>query len=169
MHKVPSEQRSASGLRWLWLTLAVLVIDQLTKIGVAGNLSLYERIDVMPWLNVVYVHNPGAAFSFLSDAGGWQRWLFSLLALAISVLLVGWLARLPASDKWQGSAFALIIGGALGNLIDRARLGHVIDFIDFHVGQWHWPAFNVADSAIVVAAAILIVHSLLAKKTENND
>lgn len=160
--------RPASGLRWLWLTLLVIIADQVTKLWVADSMSLYQQIELLPWLNLTYVHNPGAAFSFLSDAGGWQRWFFSLIAVAISGLLVFWLRKLPVSDKWQGPAFALIIGGALGNLIDRALHGHVVDFIDFHVNTWHWPAFNIADSAIVIAAFILVLHSLLVRESRND-
>jgi len=149
-----------SGLGWLWLTGLVLLVDQLTKLWVMASFELYDSVALLPWLNLTYVHNFGAAFSFLHHAGGWQRWLFSLIAVGVSVLLLFWLGRIRYRQWLAGSAYSLILGGALGNLIDRAWHGFVIDFIDFHVNRWHWPAFNVADSAICIGAALLIWDAL---------
>jgi len=149
-----------SGLGWLWLTVLVLVVDQLTKGWVMARFELYESQALLSWLNVTYVHNYGAAFSFLHHAGGWQRWMFSAIAIGVSALLLFWLARISYRQWLQGSAYSLILGGALGNLVDRSWHGFVVDFIDFHLGQWHWPAFNVADSAICIGAALIAWEAL---------
>lgn len=149
----------SSGLRWLWLTVVVIAVDLATKYAVLANFALYERKVMTGFFNLVYVRNYGAAFSFLSDAGGWQRWFFTGLAVAICVALLVWMRRLPAKDFLQAGGSALIIGGALGNLYDRMVHGFVVDFLDFHLGQWSWPAFNVADSAICVGAVLLVLAS----------
>lgn len=154
----------AGGLRWLWLTGAVLVLDQLTKVWVAATLSLYERIPLLPFLDITRVHNRGAAFSFLSTAAGWQRWFFTALALAVSVAILVWLRRLPGRQRRLAAGLALVLGGALGNLWDRLQHGYVVDFIDVYYGGWHWPAFNVADSAISIGAALLILDALAVRK-----
>ncbi len=154
----------AGGLRWLWLTGAVLILDQLTKFWIAANLSIYERINLLPFLDITRVHNRGAAFSFLSSASGWQRWFFTVLALAVSVMILFWLRRLPAGQQRLAAGLALVLGGALGNLWDRLQFGYVVYFIDVYYGNWHWPAFNVADSAITVGAALLILDALAARK-----
>lgn len=143
-------------LAWLWLSLAVLVADLASKELALALLEPGRPVPVLPVLNWTLVFNPGAAFSFLGDAGGWQRWLFSGLALVVSVLLVVWLRQTPREQRWLASAYALILGGAVGNLIDRLRHGHVVDFVDVHWRGWHFPAFNVADAAITCGAAILI-------------
>ncbi len=143
-------------LKWLWLSLLVIVLDQLSKYFVSNWLQLYESVAVLPFFNFTLLHNPGAAFSFLADAGGWQRWFFTAIALIVSVVIVAWLRRLPAAEKWQAAALALILGGALGNVIDRMRLGYVVDFLDVYYRQWHWPPFNIADSAITVGVVILL-------------
>lgn len=143
-------------LKLLWLALLVVVLDQLSKVVVSSWLQLYESVAVLPFFNFTLLHNPGAAFSFLADAGGWQRWFFTAIALFVSVVITVWLRRLPAEEKWQAAALALILGGALGNVIDRLRFGYVVDFLDFYYQQWHWPAFNIADSAITVGVAILL-------------
>jgi len=143
-------------LKWLWLALLVIVLDQLSKVVVSSWLQLYESVAVLPFFSVTLLHNPGAAFSFLADAGGWQHWFFTAIALFVSVVITVWLRRLPAEEKWQAAALALILGGALGNVIDRLRLGYVVDFLDFYYQQWHWPAFNIADSAITVGVALLL-------------
>jgi len=142
--------------RWLWLSVVIVVLDQLTKQLVELNLSLYDVIPLIPSLNLTLAYNEGAAFSFLSDQGGWQRWFFSGLALLVSLVLVGWLAKLK-NERLLAVTLALIIGGAVGNLIDRVLFGHVIDFIDVYVQQWHWPAFNVADSAITIGVVLMFV------------
>jgi len=153
-----------SGLRWLWLAALTLLLDQLSKLAVLHGLPFgYPGLSLLPGLNLVHVYNEGAAFSFLAGQGGWQRWLFSLFALAICGLLGWWLRRLPATAAWLGSAYSLVIGGALGNLLDRLLYGHVVDFIDVYVGRWHWPAFNLADSAICVGAVMIVLDGLFAK------
>jgi len=152
-------QKRASGLRFLWLTLALIAIDQFTKQWVIRVFDLYESVAVMPYVNLTYVRNFGAAFSFLSDQGGWQRWLFTILAITISVVLVIWLRRNPAGLWRQNLAFSLILAGAVGNVIDRLIYGYVIDFIDVYVNQWHWPAFNVADSAITIGAILMLLEA----------
>jgi len=157
-----------TGLRWLWLTLLCLVLDQVTKHWVAGSMELYQSITVFPFFNITYVHNLGAAFSFLADQGGWQRWFFTVIAAVASVLFVYWLAKTPKDNRNLGIAFALLLSGALGNLIDRMLLGYVIDFLDFYVGSYHWPAFNVADSAIFIGAALMILDSFI-NPSETNE
>lgn len=148
--------KSATGLRWLWVAFVALVLDQITKIAVIKYLDLYERIEVIPFFNLTHVHNPGAAFSFLGDAGGWQRWFFTAIAIGVSGLLLYWLRKNKATQVSQNLAFTLILGGAIGNVIDRALYGYVIDFLDVYVGNHHWPAFNIADSAICIGAALLL-------------
>jgi signal peptidase II len=146
------------GLRWLWLAGLALVLDQITKLVVIAKLAPYQ--DVIPltgFFNLVHVHNKGAAFSLLADQPGWQRGFFIVLALIASAVIV-YLLRKPGKPLFH-VALALILGGALGNVIDRILYGHVIDFLDFYVGGWHWPAFNVADSAITLGAVLLIYDS----------
>ncbi|MAG75681.1 MAG: signal peptidase II [Colwelliaceae bacterium] len=150
---------STTALKWLWLTLLFLVVDQVTKHWVTGTFDLYESVAIMPYFNLTYVHNEGAAFSFLADQGGWQRWLFAAIATAACVLFTYWMAKTPASNKVLGVGFALMLSGAMGNLIDRVLLGYVIDFLDFYIGNSHWPAFNIADSVIFVGAALMIYDS----------
>ncbi len=147
---------------WLLLTLAVIVLDQWTKWLITQNFIEYQSFTVLPVLDLVRLHNEGAAFSFLSNAGGWQRWMFTALGIGVSAALIVWLKRLPARGQFLlAAALALIVGGALGNVIDRILLGHVIDFIHVHYRQWYFPAFNIADSAITVGAVLLILDSVL--------
>ncbi|MBD8512806.1 signal peptidase II [Photobacterium sp. CAU 1568] len=157
-----------SGIRWLWLAVLVFAIDIGTKLLVMDSMGYGwpNRIEVLPFFNLLYVHNYGAAFSFLSDASGWQRWLFTAIALGVTALLMVWMRRTPASHIMVNSAYALIIGGALGNLFDRLYHGFVVDFLDFYIGQHHWPAFNIADSAICVGAGLIILEGFLAGKTK---
>lgn len=147
-------------LRWLWVSGLVIVLDQLTKWWASASLEYGVPVPVMPLFNLTLMHNTGAAFSFLSEGGGWQRWFFAILALAISVVLVVWLKRLQQEQRWLAVALTLVLGGALGNVIDRVYLGYVIDFLDFYYQQHHWPAFNLADSAIFVGALMLIIDTL---------
>ena len=142
---------------WLWLSMAVIALDQATKFLVTRFLDLYERVEVLPVLDFTLLHNTGAAFSILAGASGWQRWFFIVLAVVVSLALVVWLWRLPRGDRLIAIALALVLGGALGNLIDRVRLGYVVDFIHAHWGPAYFPAFNIADSAITVGAALLIL------------
>ncbi|HVP34616.1 MAG TPA: signal peptidase II [Steroidobacteraceae bacterium] len=149
---------AASGWRWLPLTAAVVVLDQVSKAWVLQHFALFERVQVTPVLDIVLTYNTGAAFSMLADAPGWQRWVFVALALGVSAVLLVWLRRLAAATHALiACGLALIVGGALGNMIDRLRLGHVIDFIHAHWGTHYFPAFNVADSAITVGAALLLL------------
>ena len=147
-------------LRWRWLSLFVLLLDQSSKQLAEASLQLHERIPLLPFFNLTLAYNEGAAFSFLSDQGGWQRWLFSGLALLVTLVLVGWMRRLRGDERLLALSLALIVGGALGNLVDRMLWGHVIDFLDLYYGQWHWPAFNLADSAIVLGVSLFILDTL---------
>jgi len=149
------ERRGA--FRWLWCSLAVIIADQVTKIAVVAGLGPGSSVELIPTLDLVLVYNTGAAFSFLSTAGGWQRWFFIGIAVVVCGFILHWMRELPRRARWYPLALALILGGAVGNVIDRVRIGAVVDFIDFHVGDWHWPAFNVADSAICVGAALLVL------------
>lgn len=150
-------------LKWLGLSGVIIVLDQLTKVVMSNWLELYQTVAVMPYFNFTLAHNSGAAFSFLAGAGGWQRWFFIVLALVVSAVLVLWLSRLKVTAKMEAIAISLIIGGAIGNVLDRFLYGYVIDFIDVYVGSYHWPAFNIADAAICIGAVLLIWDSF--KKT----
>jgi signal peptidase II len=151
-----------NGWRWLPVALAVIVLDQFTKQLVVTRLEYAELVELLPVLNLTHVYNPGAAFSFLAEASGWQRWLFAGLALVVGTIILVWLKRLKARSQWMLScALALILGGALGNVIDRIRLGHVVDFVDAHWGGAHFPAFNVADAGITVGAVLLLLDAFL--------
>ena len=153
-------------LKWLWLAVVVIMLDQITKQIAANTLEMYQPVAVMPMFNWTLMHNTGAAFSFLSDEGGWQRWFFTTIAIIVSTVLIAWTSKLKADEKWQAIAFALILGGAIGNVIDRIIHGYVIDFIDVYYQQWHWPAFNIADSGIFVGVAVLIIESFRQHKRE---
>ncbi len=153
---------------WLWLSLLVLVLDQATKWLARTSLRPFEPVALVPNVNLTLMFNEGAAFSLLASAGGWQRWLFVTLALVLSIALTVWLLRLERGDGFQALGLALLIGGAVGNLIDRVLLGHVVDFIQIYLPAipWElfnpWPAFNIADSAISVGAVILLIATLVA-------
>ncbi|HKT32556.1 MAG TPA: signal peptidase II [Gammaproteobacteria bacterium] len=150
---------------WLWLSAAVILLDQLSKWLVASHLAVYDSIRVLPVFNLVLIHNPGAAWSFLAGASGWQRWLFTILALAVSAAIVVWLRFLPRREyRWRAIALSLVLAGALGNVIDRLWHGYVIDFLQFHYQGWYYPAFNLADSAITVGAAMLILEGLFSRR-----
>ncbi len=145
-----------SKLCWLSLAAVVVALDQLTKQWVEAWLRLHESVEVLPFLHLTYVRNPGAAFSFLASASGWQRWFFLGLAAAASGVIWVWLWRLDTEKVAQGVGLSLILGGAIGNGIDRARFGYVIDFVDVFYQHWHWPAFNLADAAITIGVALLM-------------
>jgi len=151
----------------LVLSVLVLVIDQLSKAHFEGALEMYQQIVVIPdYFSWTLAYNTGAAFSFLADSSGWQRWLLALIAVVVSAVLVVWLKRLGRNDTWLAIALALVLGGALGNLYDRIALGHVIDFILVHwQNRWYFPAFNFADSAITVGAIMLALDMFKSKKT----
>ena len=145
-------------LRWLWLSVVVVILDQLTKLWIDSSMTLHERLPLIDgFFDLTLAYNPGAAFSFLADAGGWQRWFFTILSTVVTLILVVWLKRLQAHEKITAVALALIIGGAIGNLIDRIAYGHVIDFLLVYYQQWSWPAFNVADSAISIGVILMLL------------
>ena len=153
-------------LRWLWLSLIVIGLDQISKQLIESSFLVFETVPVLPFMNLTLAYNEGAAFSFLSDQGGWQRWLFVGLALVVTAVLVVWLSRLQPRERLVAVALSLVIGGAVGNLIDRILFGHVIDFLDFYYGQWHWPAFNIADSAITIGVVLMFVDVLFGSSGE---
>jgi len=146
-------------LSWLWLSAVVIVLDQISKLYFENSLSLYQQIVIIPdYFSWTLAYNTGAAFSFLADGAGWQRWFFAVIALAVSAMLVVWMKGLKQHEHWLAVALALVLGGALGNLIDRVAYGHVIDFILLHWQQrWYFPAFNLADSAITAGAIMLML------------
>lgn len=146
-------------LSWLWLSATVVVLDYLTKVWASHALIYRYSVDVLPVLNWTLAHNTGAAFSFLHDAGGWQRWFFVVVAVVVSIALVLWLSRQPRTARWVPVAIALLLGGALGNLHDRALQGYVVDFIHVHYAGYNFPAFNVADCGITIGAIMLIIDS----------
>ncbi|MEO5572899.1 MAG: signal peptidase II [Gammaproteobacteria bacterium] len=151
-------------LKWLWLSVVVIGLDQVSKYFASSSLNLHEPISVLPFFNLTLMHNQGAAFSFLSQAGGWQRWFFTIIALVVTAVIVQWIRRLSSTETWMAAALSLIAGGALGNVWDRIQLGYVVDFIDVYYGTWHWPAFNIADSAITIGAVMLIVEGFKGKR-----
>ncbi len=146
-------------LKWLWISALTLILDQASKLAVDGSMQLYESIPLLPYFNLTYVHNTGAAFSFLANAGGWQRWLFAGLAVVMSSVIAVWLARLQKHETLMAVALSLVLGGAIGNLIDRVAYGYVIDFLDVYYQHAHWPAFNIADSAICVGVGLMLLES----------
>jgi len=151
-------------LKWLGLSFLAVLLDQLSKLLIADNMQLYQSINIMPYVNLTYVHNTGAAFSFLSEAGGWQRWFFAALAIIIGAVIAVWLSRLKAHETLMAVSLSLVLGGAIGNLIDRLAYGYVIDFLDVYVQTWHWPAFNVADSAISLGVVLMLLESFAVGK-----
>lgn len=150
-------------LWWLSLTFIVVIVDQASKYFVTKYLVLFRPVLLLPDLNFTLAHNEGAAFGFLKYMGGWQRYLFSVVAIITSAIIVFWLYRLPRRDHWTAAALAFILGGALGNLLDRVRFGYVVDFVDVYVRNWHFATFNVADIAINIGVIILIVTYLTSK------
>jgi signal peptidase II len=157
-----SERIERSGLRWLWLSAIIFVIDQATKYWTVQALDLYESYQVLPFFHFTSARNYGAAFSFLGDAGGWQRYLFTVIALAVSAYLIYSLKHNSQLQRWTNIAFALILAGAIGNVTDRLLFGYVVDFLDFDLGFYRWPTFNVADISIFIGAAIMILESFFA-------
>lgn len=160
---------SDTGLRFTWISIIAIVLDQLTKQAVMNSMDLYQSIQILPFFNMTYVHNYGAAFSILYDAGGWQRYFLSALAIIVSGVIVWWLRQSTKEQVLLPVAFSFILGGALGNVLDRILHGYVIDFLDFYYGSYHWPAFNVADSAIFIGAGLLIIDMFINKETKEND
>ncbi|WP_296127222.1 signal peptidase II [Pseudomonas sp. Ga0074129] len=154
-------------LPWLWLSLVIFVVDQASKFWFDNNLTMYQQIVIIPdYFSWTLLYNTGAAFSFLADAAGWQRWFFAAVAVGVSVVLVVWLKRLKPEETWLALALAMVLGGALGNLVDRVVFGHVVDFILLHWHQqWYFPAFNVADMAITGGAILLALDMFKSDKS----
>jgi signal peptidase II len=151
---------------WVWYVIALVVValDQASKLWISNHLTYGEPVEFTAFFNFTLLHNHGAAFSFLAEQGGWQRWFFALIAIAVSTLLVVWIARSSLNNKRESFALAFILGGAIGNLYDRIALGYVVDFIVVHYNTYFWPAFNLADSAITLGAFVLIAEMLLKKE-----
>ena len=147
----------AGALKWLWVTLCVIVLDLGSKSLASAHLTYALPVPVLPFFDLTLLHNPGAAFSFLASAGGWQRWFFATVAIGVCVVLLQWLRTTLASQWYMRLALTFIMGGALGNLYDRIIHGYVVDFISIHYAGWYFPAFNLADAAITIGAAILII------------
>ncbi|MDM8566547.1 signal peptidase II [Candidatus Halobeggiatoa sp. HSG11] len=154
------------GLRWIWISILVIILDQASKLWMDSYLSFNQPVNILPFFDLRLLYNTGAAWSFLADAGGWQRWFLAALAFGISIVLIVWLTRLERKQVWLAIALTLVLGGAVGNLIDRVIYGYVIDFIDIYYQQWHWPAFNIADSAISVGAVMLVIDAILEGRKE---
>lgn len=153
------EDRGALG--WLWLSAFVVVADQLSKAYIVAAFDLYDRVQLLPVFGITRLHNTGAAFSFLASAGGWQRWFFVAVAVAVTALVCVWLQRMPRrGHAWLAASLALIVGGAIGNVIDRLLRGYVVDFLSVHWDRWYFPAFNFADSALTVGAVMLLIESV---------
>ena len=163
-----SRSLCSTGLRWLWVMVLVIVADFASKQWIMAHMQLHETRALLPSLNLFYAHNYGAAFSFLADKGGWQRWFFAGIAIAIAIVLVVMMYRNRASQRMTNIAYALIIGGALGNLLDRFWHGFVVDFIDFYVGDWHFATFNIADCGVCIGAALVILEGFIAS-SRNTD
>ena len=159
MAKASLKKSSAGMLPWLGLALILLIADQFTKVLILGYYRLGDATYVTSFFNVVRVHNTGAAFSFLASAAGWQRWFFTAIGLLAAVFII-WMLKSHAGQKLFSFAMACILGGAVGNVIDRTLHGYVVDFLDFHYGNWHFPAFNIADSAISIGAICLVLDEL---------
>ena len=149
---------------WLLLATVMLVLDLWTKHLASQNLELFRPVVITPWLNLTLAHNEGAAFSLLADAGGWQRWFFTAVAVLVSGVLLVWLKRLPNNARLLPVAITMVLAGALGNMIDRIRQGYVVDFIDMHYQGWHWPAFNVADMVIVTGVFLLLIEGFIPRR-----
>lgn len=159
-----SSQRALLGYT---IALVVLGFDQYTKVLATAHLAYRVPVEVTSWFDLMLAHNTGAAFSFLADAGGWQRWFFVVIALVVSGVMVVWLSRLGNERRWLGVALGGILGGGLGNLLDRLNHGYVVDFISLHYAEWYWPAFNIADSAISVGAVIIVLDSFFGSQSHH--
>jgi signal peptidase II len=165
---LPNSAEDAAMLKqWLWLSILIMVLDQGTKYLAETLLTLHQPVPVLPSFNLTLTYNTGAAFSFLAGAGGWQRWFFLGLGIAVSIALLIWLHRLKPSEKWLAVALAFILAGAVGNLIDRIWLGKVIDFIELYYDRWSFPVFNIADIAINIGAGLLIIDSFRNRQADS--
>jgi len=175
-NKSPNTQATESGFSirrllsnpWVGFVLAAVVIglDQYTKALATAELQYRVPVEITAWFDLMLAHNTGAAFSFLASAGGWQRWFLAGVALVVSIVVGVWLTRLKHSEQMLGIALGLVLGGGLGNLIDRVSLGYVVDFISWHYNDWYWPAFNIADSAICVGAVLLVWDSFFGESSK---
>lgn len=157
LHKKSNYFSRHNGLLWLWLSIFIVIIDQLSKAAVMEHLMPGESIEWLPFFNINLAYNSGAAFSFLGGQSGWQMPFISIIVIVVVVILLVWLSKLQRREYLLCISLSLIIGGAIGNLIDRLRLSFVVDFLDFHVNTWHFATFNVADAAITVGAILLII------------
>ncbi|GAC14418.1 signal peptidase II [Aliiglaciecola lipolytica E3] len=157
-----------TGLRFLWLALLTLILDQWSKHAVLAGMELYQSIQITPFFNLTHTRNYGAAFSFLNDASGWQRWMFTAIAVVVSVVILRWLKGAPKHQIMLPVAFSLILGGALGNVYDRVVYGYVVDFLHVYYQQYEWPVFNIADSAICLGAFLLII-DMFKNKEQNGE
>ena len=158
-----------SRLKWLWLAALALILDFATKQMAEHFLQYAQPVYVLPIFDLTLLYNKGAAFSFLANESGWQRWFFAAIAIGVSTVLTIWLMKLKPSERWLSAALALVIGGALGNLYDRFVYGHVVDFLHFHWEEHYFPAFNIADSAITLGAAMLLIDSLFLEKRKQKN
>lgn len=157
MDAIMTDETSGSKMKWLWLAVLIIALDLGTKAMATAMLTYASPVPVMPSFNLTLLHNTGAAFSFLAGAAGWQRWFFVVLAIGVSVALVVWLKTLKRNETWTAIAIVLILGGALGNVYDRVVHGYVVDFLHFYWNDWHFPAFNLADTAITIGAGMMIL------------
>lgn len=162
-------QRSLAPFKWLWITVAVILIDYLTKQWANHSLEYADPQQVLPIFDLTLLYNTGAAFSFLANQDGWQRWFFAVIAFAVSGMLLHWLSMLKPNQRWLGIALTLILGGAIGNLYDRLVYGYVIDFLHFHWQQHYFPAFNIADTAITIGAIMLIIDAIWLQPKEGSN
>lgn len=169
MDAAMAEATTGSKLKWLWLSVLVIALDLGTKALATAMLTYGDPVPVAPMFNLTLLHNTGAAFSFLAQADGWQRWFFVALALVVSVVLVIWLRKLKPQETWTAVAIVLILGGALGNVYDRVVHGYVVDFLHFYWQDWHFPAFNLADTAITIGAAMMIIDTFRAPADSGGD
>ena len=169
MVMVKSDCMPDSQLRRLWISLLIIGLDQITKLIAEDQLPLHRAINVFPYFDWYLTYNTGAAFSFLAEAGGWQRWFFAITSIVISVVIIVWIKNLEKDDHLTAISLCLILGGAIGNLIDRIYLGHVIDYIQVWLGTYPWPAFNIADAAISIGAVTLIVSSFFSPNTARSE
>ncbi|OGT30359.1 MAG: signal peptidase II [Gammaproteobacteria bacterium RIFCSPHIGHO2_12_FULL_35_23] len=154
-------KKEKGNLRWLWLSIIVLIIDLYSKHYFYTHLVFGESVVILPVFNLTLMFNKGAAFSFLNTASGWQLWFFNAIAIIVCLFIFVWLSQIKRNRNFIALGLALVLGGALGNLFDRLWHGYVVDFIDLHIGSWHWPVFNIADSAIVIGVVILIVDAII--------
>lgn len=178
-NKSPNTQATESGFSirrllsnpWVGFVLAAVVIglDQYTKALATAELQYRVPVEITAWFDLMLAHNTGAAFSFLASAGGWQRWFLAGVAMVVSVVVGIWLTRLKHSERMLGIALGLVLGGGLGNLIDRVSLGYVVDFISWHYNDWYWPAFNIADSAICGGAVLLVWDSFFGESSKQEE